>query len=389
MPKRIIFELNNNPVQFNGKSLRMLKSYTDQDYYKHTVLTEDKFTYVSFYYITHPRSLKYKDSKLKEKWGNPKQFSYEFYWKQAENFYEAYKTLPIESAPLAAYYCMLNAAKSYIAYKEEYVDDFVNDFGGHGLNEDNSDGGENIATIGVKRMGWGVFPHFARILDQDFDTIWPAGSSHTVKGLLYNLAFVHRAYSMTYTTRSKKVDELFLPLNAGDMPKYYKGNDGKVYLGIKLEKSYFSVNSKTITNHIFSSVSDEFELYRDEGFFLKSVKGAKYNNVSISSDVKALNRKLRKNLTYIQAEQRLWYLKRSKLNNVDILNLNDMTIIMAAMHRISEIVRYKPEQLNRLMKSKENWLLHEFITLALEQFIDELACEITEQDIMCSGKKVR
>ena len=84
------------------------------------------------------------------------------------------------------------------------------------------------------------------------------------------------------------------------------------------------------------------------------------------------------------------YLKRTELHNVqgaDVINLSDLTINMAVMHRVSEIARYKPEQLNRLMKSKENWLLHEFIALALDQFIDELAAEITKQDIMSVGQK--
>ena len=71
----------------------------------------------------------------------------------------------------------------------------------------------------------------------------------------------------------------------------------------------------------------------------------------------------------------------------EVINLSDLTINMAAMHRVSEIARYKPEQLNRLMKSKENWLLHEFIAQALDQFIDELAAEITKQDIMNAGQK--
>ncbi len=57
------------------------------------------------------------------------------------------------------------------------------------------------------------------------------------------------------------------------------------------------------------------------------------------------------------------------------------------VYRVSKIARYKPEQLNRLMKSKENWLLHEFIAQALDQFIDELAAEITKQDIMNAGQK--
>ena len=60
---------------------------------------------------------------------------------------------------------------------------------------------------------------------------------------------------------------------------------------------------------------------------------------------------------------------------------------MAAMHRLSEIARYKPEQLNRLMHSKENWLIHEFISQSLDQFIDELAAQITKQDIMGINQK--
>ena len=387
MPKRTSLEINSKPAQLNGKSLRMLKSYTEQDYYKHTALTDDKFTYVSFYYMTHPKSLKYHDVTLKATYGDPKQYNYQFYWEQSKNFYDAYKNLPIESAPLAAYYCILNATKSYISYKSKYADDFVKDFRGHGLNENNTDSGEDLSSIGIKRMGWGVFPNFSKLLDRNFDSIWSAGSSHSVKGLLYNLIYVHRAYSMTYSSRSMHTQELFYPLNAGDMPKYYRGNDGKIYLGIQLEKGIFSSDSINTKNTISASISNDFQFYKDD-FFLRSSNGAKYNKGSISTDIKNLNTQLRKNFVYIQSEQRLWYLKRCRLGTPDILNVNDMTITMAVMHRISEIVRYKPEQLNRLMKSKENWLLHEFISLAVDQFIDELACEITGQDIMCSGKKI-
>jgi len=37
------------------------------------------------------------------------------------------------------------------------------------------------------------------------------------------------------------------------------------------------------------------------------------------------------------------------------------------------------------MKSKQNWLIHEFINKGLDQFIDEISCEITGEDIMCTG----
>lgn len=37
------------------------------------------------------------------------------------------------------------------------------------------------------------------------------------------------------------------------------------------------------------------------------------------------------------------------------------------------------------MSSKQNWLLHEFINKALDQFVDEISSEITGEDTMCTG----
>ena len=120
---------------------------------------------------------------------------------------------------------------------------------------------------------------------------------------------------------------------------------------------------------------------------IQSVNGAKRNQDSLSSEFKNENDELRREFQYIRSSKKLWYLKRTALNHPEVMNLNSMLIIMAAMHRVSEIVRYKPEQMAHLLNSKENWLLHEFLTLALDQFIDELAAEITGQDIMCTGVK--
>ena len=115
--------------------------------------------------------------------------------------------------------------------------------------------------------------------------------------------------------------------------------------------------------------------------------GAQYHQGSISGELKALNDNMRKHFSYIRGVRRLWYLKKVNADTSDILNIPEMILNMAAMHRLSEIARYKPEQLNRLMTSRENWLLHEYITLSLDQFIDELACQITHGDIMCVGQK--
>lgn len=136
-----------------------------------------------------------------------------------------------------------------------------------------------------------------------------------------------------------------------------------------------------------NSISSKFKISDDNNFVLQSVNGAKRNQDSLSSEFKNENDELRREFQYIRSSKKLWYLKRTALNHSEVMNLNSMLIIMAAMHRVSEIVRYKPEQMAHLLNSKENWLLHEFLTLALDQFIDELAAEITGQDIMCTGVK--
>ena len=116
MPRHNTFEIDDNPVHANGRVVRLEKPYFDQNYQKPTILTDDAFTYVSFYYSTHGKTMKYYDSIKQTRFGKAFRYSYEFYWKQAETFYKSSKSMPIESAPVAAYYCMLNAAKSYGSY---------------------------------------------------------------------------------------------------------------------------------------------------------------------------------------------------------------------------------------------------------------------------------
>ncbi len=79
-----------------------------------------------------------------------------------------------------------------------------------------------------------------------------------------------------------------------------------------------------------------------------------------------------------------WYIKKN-LTNPHIINRHSMTIIYAVMHWLSEQVRYSPDIFDKLMKSKQNWLIREFIDIGLPQFIDEVSSEITGANIMCTG----
>lgn len=389
MPRRTSLEILENPYQYKNKYLCMKKSYTKPNFQSNTILTDDVFTYIEFYFSSHKKAMKYRNATSKSTYGNEKKYHYSFYWTQAMTFYQAAKSLPIESMPLLSYYSMLNAAKAFLAFRCDYIEDFVEHFSQHGLFEAQGLTGIDLNTIGVGRKAKGVYPLFGKTLDTNFDTAWPSGKSNTItlKKLLYNLAYIHRAYITTYNTpRGTTSQELFIPLVVGRAPRYHKGNDSNLYLMFELDKEYFSTTATSIPAAHSSSISPKFAVSAHDNFTLRSISGARRNTTdSLSAEFKDLNDELRQEFQYIRSNDRLWYLKRSAMTSSDVINLNSMLITMAAMHRISEIVRYKLEQLAHLMDSKENWLIHEFITLALDQFIDEIAAEITGQDIMGTG----
>jgi hypothetical protein len=157
----------------------MKKSYTSPDFKSHTVLTDDIFTYVEFYFANHKKAMKYKNSMdSKNKYGDSLKYHYSFYWNQALSFYNTAKNSTIESLPLASYYSMLNAVKAYLSFKCEFVEDFIEDFKGHGLNEGKNIEGNDLSNIQVCRKNKGVYTLFGKMLESNFDAIWPSGDKH-------------------------------------------------------------------------------------------------------------------------------------------------------------------------------------------------------------------
>lgn len=89
-----------------------------------------------------------------------------------------------------------------------------------------------------------------------------------------------------------------------------------------------------------------------------------------------LHRSLRTDLVYINGAQTLWYSKAT-VKGPRRINRQPPTIMLATMHRLSEICRYNPMELASHLAGQKNWLLSEFIRLAPSQFIDEIATELT------------
>ena len=67
------------------------------------------------------------------------------------------------------------------------------------------------------------------------------------------------------------------------------------------------------------------------------------------------------------------------------INRYGMTLIISAMHRLSELSRYDPKGLIGYLNGRQNWLLSEFIELSPAQFLDEISCEMTGFEFRIPG----
>jgi hypothetical protein len=96
------------------------------------------------------------------------------------------------------------------------------------------------------------------------------------------------------------------------------------------------------------------------------------------------HRALRLDVVSISGPTGLWYLKR-RIAGIPAIDRYGVTLMMTAMHRLSELARYDPKGLSAHLSGSSNWLLTEFIELAPAQFIDEIACEITGLEFRVPG----
>jgi len=345
------------PLQINSKALHLMKAVTNADYTAKTVLTNSAWEYVELWL-----------KRQKTEQGSRALF----YWKQAYNFYNASECLSIESRPLTAYYCCLNATKALLKMKGDANINF--DSIGHGITSDRRQwSNSNIKDAEVIFLGSGVLFELSKYLDEE-----AIKKTYSVYDLLYNLACVHRAFSITY-----QCTELFVPIR--DV-KYIVDTDAKKgWIQFLIDERYANGNSLRFAPRQFEKVnynSDSRYFMRQKNRFnwdIHEDKKSRLNNIS------RYHGRVRKDLHYIFGDMRLWYLKKDIPSNNKIIKRNSLTLIFAIMHWLSELTRYNPEKFDKIMSGKQNWLICEFLNNALYQFVDEISCEITSVDIMTSG----
>lgn len=291
-----------------------------------------------------------------------------YFWQQAAEFQKAAAIVDDIAKPLPAYYCMLNCTKAYLECRH------VNYSPYHGVTG-KSRGRAYLANEQVIPKNSGVFASFCkRVSNENALDLSP----QTLKDLLRFLAFLHRAYFLSY--QSEK--EAFIPIGS---PQYViERKRRRVYIAFSIRNPrYFdgrTTNSLPAAFTMAESADNDLKFISDASCEWKPGKDHKIAN---ELGLRALHLKVRKYFDVIVSDRPLWYIRRESY----VQPWPQIMIMYAIMHRLSDLARYAPDRLVTLGESKYNWLIQEFLIGALPQFVDLISSEITGQEFFAPGRR--
>ncbi len=332
-------------IAIGNKALTLAKAVKEPQFSMKTVLTLDPFDYVDLWLRRE-----HKDEAL-------------HYWRQARNFHRAAGGLPIESAPLVLYYCFMNAAKALLAAKGIAFNPY-HGVGAHLMRGQNSRIMLSNEGIAIKQQG--IVP----ALISYFGEAEPS-PHHSLEDVLYNLVCIHRTYCLSYANKRER----FIPLKTAAFLR--DPSSGEVRLQAEfVDNIDWTFYRKRLPAEVVALPGSTPAIQS-----VASIVWATTNSPT-SSELDALcqlNASLRRVFHYINGAHTLWYLKTAGSYEI---NRMPITLTLSAMHRLSEICRYKPSQLQSYLDGQKNWLLSEFVAMAPAQFLDEIASEMTGHQIM-------
>ncbi|MYZ53057.1 YaaC family protein [Malikia spinosa] len=336
-------------ITINGRELKLHKATTSPQLGARTVLTNSHWEYVSLWL-----KREHKEAAL-------------FYWQQAQTFSDAAAGLPVASAPLLLYYSFMNATKALLSAKGVPFDEH------HGVRSHNMRGPSSkiaLSNEGIRVLQRGIAPALSQYLGEAETVL-----THSLEELLFNVPCIHRTFCLTYRNQQ----DLFIPLT--DCRFIFDAASATGYFSAMLSRDFTGI--KFIRRLPPSLVAD---VSANDGRTIRSQASVPLGSSKLSDNaevlaITALLGTLRPDLNYLAGAQTLWYAK-AIVRGPKRIQRSPLTCTLLAMHRLSEICRYRPMELASFLSGQKNWLLTEFIRMAPYQFLDEIAVEITGQQFM-------
>ena len=200
---------------------------------------------------------------------------------------------------------------------------------------------------------------------------------HSLEDVLYNLVFIHRTYCLSYP----KKRERFLPLKNVHFMRDREAGEAW-FAAEAVEDADWEFFSKRLPPEVSAAEDGSPRIVSKRRIVWTSLRDAQKEELA---ELRKLNEDLRRVVHYINGAHTLWYLKTD--GNYQIRR-HSITLTLAAMHRLSEICRYRPSELRSFLNGQKNWLLSEFVAMSPSQFLDEIACEMTGQQIMIPNVRI-
>jgi len=343
--------LPSDQIAIGSKRLALTKAVRDSDFRMKTVLTLDPFDYVDLWLRREKKD------------------EAQHYWRQAGSFHRAAHGLPIEASPLVLYYCFMNAAKALLASKG------IKFKPNHGVGQHPMRGPSGkvvFSNEGIKIKPFGIVPELIAYFHES-----EASLTHSLEDVLYNIVCVHRTFCISVTNKVER----FVPLKNSSFVRDRATGEvrfvAEIVDGIK-----WTDYKKRLPPEVAGVIGGAPAIRSVSSIYWATVD--RPNDTELDS-LRRLNTELRRSIHYINGAHTLWYLKTSGTFAID---RTPITLTLSAMHRLSEICRYKPSQLRSYLDGPRNWLLSEFVAMSPAQFLDEIACEITGHQIMIPNVRV-
>lgn len=336
--------MSQKQIKIGTRNVWMHKSIRHTDFEAESVLSNDPWLFVELWLKREKKS----DALA--------------FWLQARRFADSAASLSVEAAPLPLYYSFLNATKALLIVCSQTHGN------NHGVSGERPEKAKtSLVNEKVKFQSGGVLAGLCSYLGES-----TSRHEYDLKNLLWNLPFVHRAFRHTF----KSAPELFIPLERACYVTHSRTSEG--WFQAEVIPRY---TDRRILRHIPPS----FEFFKnDDATYVRRKKrfswlSGRSNNVDKK---RALNRlatyhaTTRRVIVAISGKRDLWYMKKALADN-DLTERHTLSILFAAMHRLSELSRYDPSGLEKHLCGSANWLLSEFVEHAASQFIDQIASEIT------------
>lgn len=336
-------------LRIKSRDARPHKATTNPDLGARTVLTNSHWEYVSLWLRRERKTRAL------------------VYWQQAQIFANAAERMPVSSAPLLHYYAFMNATKALLSAKGVAFHEH-HGVRAHNMREPSSK--IALSNEGVNLMQKGVAPELSRYLGEA-----ETKTQHSLEELLFNLPCIHRTFCLTYKNQS----DMFIPLR--DCHISYDPATKLAYFSASLSKDFSGPKYvRRLPRSLMPDPSCGENVSIRSHSSIHLPRPVARTAAEISSVV-ALLRSLRPDINYISGTQTLWYVK-AVVPGPSRLQRSPLTCTLLAMHRLSEICRYRPMELASFLSGQKNWLLTEFIRMAPFQFLDEISAELTGQQFM-------